>query len=213
VDQEGPEIGGEDQLLAIGPVIERLFTGAVAGQQQAPARLVPHRDGKHPVEVFDEVGAVLLVEVRDDLGVGFGAQLVALGDELFRQIRSVVDLAVADRPDAAVLVGKGRRLGLHVDDGEPPEAQGAVLTGDVALTVGASVGHGCGHHVDQLPTLFVGPFAAQNANQTTHDDLPPPNSLWTQDSIAALSPRSGSNRNRNRDRYRYRMNMSNLHDR
>ncbi|MCU0234040.1 MAG: hypothetical protein MUE90_08440, partial [Thermoanaerobaculales bacterium] len=80
VDQEGPQVGGEDQLLAVAPVEERLLAGAVAGQQQPSPRLVPDREGEHPVEAIDEVGAVLLVEVGDDLGVGLRAQPVALSD-------------------------------------------------------------------------------------------------------------------------------------
>ena len=169
VDQEGAQVGGEDQLLAVRPVEERLLAGAVAGQQQAAAWLVPDREGEHPVEVLHQVGAVLLVEVGDDLGVGLRLQPVALGGELLAELGRVVDLAVADRPDRTVLVGERRRRGGDVDDGQAAEAECAVGARLVALAVGAAVGHGPRHGVHQLPTLGVGSLTADDAHQSAHD--------------------------------------------
>ncbi len=111
---------------------------------------------------------MLLVEVGDDLGVGLRAQRVAPGQKLVGQIGCVVDLAVADRPDALVLVGEGGRLGGDVDDCEPTKTQSAVFACDVTLAVGTAVDHGRSHGVHQLPTLGVGLLTPDDAHQSTH---------------------------------------------
>jgi hypothetical protein len=171
VDEKGAQVGRENELLTVGPIEERFLTGAVAGQEQTLPRLVPHCKGEHSVEVFDEVGAVLLVEVGDGFGVGLGAKGVALRLEIGEEVGRVVDLAVADRPDRPVFVGKWWRFRGHVDDSQSSEAEGTIRSGLVALAVGAAMDHGLGHGVDQLPTLLVGPLAPQNADQTAHENL------------------------------------------
>ena len=46
---------------------------------------VPEREGEHPVEPRRDVDAVLLVEMRDHLDVGAGAQRVPARLELARR--------------------------------------------------------------------------------------------------------------------------------
>ena len=84
-------------------------------------------------------GAVLLVEVRQHLGVAAAAEDVAAPAQLLAQGVVVVDLAVLRRPDAAVLVGEGLVAALHVDDREAARAERAALTGHVAGVVRAAV--------------------------------------------------------------------------
>ena len=93
------------------------------------ALAVPDRDGEHAAQVLGQRGPVVLVEVRQDLGVAAAAQHVAARLELLAQRRVVVDLAVLRRPDAAALVGEGLVAALDVDDREPPGAERAAVAG------------------------------------------------------------------------------------
>ena len=46
-------------------------------------------------------------------------KMCPLGEELFPQFREVVDFAVVNDPDRAVLVRDGLLTGVEIDDGEP----------------------------------------------------------------------------------------------
>ena len=68
--------------------------------------------------------AALFVEVDDDFGVGVRAEDVAARDQVASQLAVVVDLAVEDELDRAVLVGHRLvRGGAEVDDAQPAEAE------------------------------------------------------------------------------------------
>ena len=79
-------------------VEERLDPQSVTSQYQSAPRLVPESDGKHAVEVADEVQAIFLVEVDDDLGVATGVKAVPTGLQVPAQLGEIVDLTVVDRP-------------------------------------------------------------------------------------------------------------------
>ena len=62
--------------------------------------------------------------MQEALGVGAAVELVALGLELGTEFLEVVDLAVEDNDDAAVLIGHGLSAGLgQVEDRQAAEAQ------------------------------------------------------------------------------------------
>ena len=67
-----------------------------------------------------EALAVLLVEVDEHLGVAARREAVPGALELVPQLAVVVDLAVLDDGDPAVLVGDRLVAGREVDDREPP---------------------------------------------------------------------------------------------
>ena len=101
----------DERAVALG-IVERLDADAIAREQQRAAAAVPERDAEHAAQVRERVLAPLLVGVDDGLGVGVGVERVAVGDELGAQLAVVVDLAVEDDPDRAVLVAEsagGRR--------------------------------------------------------------------------------------------------------
>src|SRR5207247_2599339 len=84
---------------------------------------VPDRNGEHAAEAGCEAAAVLLVEVYEHLGVAVRAKTVTGALELGAQLPVVVDLAVLDDVDAAVLVRDRLVARLEVDDREPPRRQ------------------------------------------------------------------------------------------
>ena len=106
---------------------------------------------------------MLLVEVDEHLGVAVGAEAVALRLELGAELAVVVELAVLDDDDAAVLVRDRLVAGLEVDDREPArgEPDGAV---DVdAARVGPAVDERRGHRLEP----------ARSAPRGRHDSADP----------------------------------------
>ena len=103
---------------------QRLDADGIAREHEAPAPLVPEREREHPVELAHEVRAVLLVEVDEHLGVGARDGTGGPAPRVrSRSARVVVDLAVEDDPDRAVLVGLRLGAGVEVDDAQPAEGQ------------------------------------------------------------------------------------------
>ena len=133
------QLGGELEPVAVGPVVERLDPVAVAREHEPPAGRVPERDREHPAQAPEEGRALLLVQVDEHLGVAVRAEGVAGALELAAQLWVVVELAVLDDVDGAVLVRYRLVAGLEVDDREPAggEADGPVDEDSVA--VGAAV--------------------------------------------------------------------------
>ena len=100
------DLGGEDEPSVMNAVVERLDADAVPDKPQLPRSSVPQRDGEHPAEPFEAVDSPLFEGVQDDLGVGV-VGLPAMSADRFKlraDLRMVVDLAVEDDPEGAVLV-------------------------------------------------------------------------------------------------------------
>ena len=93
-------------------------------------------------------GPVLLVEVDDDLGVGFRREDVPLLLERGAQLHVVEDLAVEDDPDAPVLVGDRLPAALEVDDAQPRVGEADVRIPVEAETVRAPVPEHGGHRLE-----------------------------------------------------------------
>ena len=114
-------------------VVQRLDAEAVARQEQRLLVAVPQREREHAAEALDAVLAPRLPGVHDDLGVAARAEDVAERLQLGDQLLVVVDLAVEDDDDAAVLVEQRLLAGREVDD-----RQAAVAEADARLDVKAA---------------------------------------------------------------------------
>ena len=77
--QQRAHLRREGQRSVVERVEQRLLADAVARQQQLLAAPVPEREREHAVQVLDAGGAVLLVEVRDHLGVALRREVVPAG--------------------------------------------------------------------------------------------------------------------------------------
>src|SRR5438093_13324594 len=102
--EERLDFGSENQTVPVAVIEERLLPRAVPREHETAGTLVPHRDGKHAVEILDERRPALFVEMDDDLGVGEGPESVAACEQTLAQLVEVVDLAVEDDPHGAVFV-------------------------------------------------------------------------------------------------------------
>ena len=77
-DQQALDLGGEGQAIPDLPIKERLDAQAVPGQKQLPLPPVPDGQGKHAVEMPDDLRTPGLVTVDDDLGVGGSSENMPL---------------------------------------------------------------------------------------------------------------------------------------
>ena len=152
VAQQDRQLRSEDQAVADVPVEERLDAQAVPGQETLSAPPVVEEEREHPVEPVHHLGAVLFPQVDQDLGVGAGAEPVALVDELPGQFAIVVDLSVEDHADGAVLVGLRLRSARDVDHGEPADPGGDTRLFQEALGVRTAMSHS-GQHGAQFRRL------------------------------------------------------------
>ena len=146
--QQTLDLGGEVERPGPLQVVERLLARVIAREQAAFARIVPDGDGEHAEEPRGELGAPVLVEVGDDLGVRSGTKAVPLGLERGTDLGEVVELAVLRRPHRPGLVGQRLPSALHVDDAEAPRAQGEARAGDEELVVRAAIRDAAEHHLD-----------------------------------------------------------------
>jgi hypothetical protein len=142
IRDERAELRREHEPVGSVAVEERLLAKAVTCEQQGLPSPVPHREREHPAQQLRDALAHLLVEVRDDLGVAAAAEAVPLGLQVLAQLRVVVDLAVDDDGDLAVLVRHrlAARLG-QIDDREPAVAERDGAVGVEAEAVGPAVHH------------------------------------------------------------------------
>ena len=101
--EQGLDLGSKGEATVLLPDVKRFYADVISAQQELAEIGVPKRDGKHPIEVDREIVTVLLVEMRDDLGVCVAAKTVSLGFELLSELAEVVDLAIEDRDDITVL--------------------------------------------------------------------------------------------------------------
>ncbi len=168
---------------------QRLLAGPIARDRQATVALVPDRQREHPVELVDGVGALLLVQVDDRFRVALRSEPVAARDETRAQILEVVDLAVEDEPDRAVLVGhRLARVRRQIDDAQPPEAEPGPAAGrDVhAVAVGAAMEHAIPHggHIRFARRPAVEPQFTADAAHISFQ----PSALGSQDSAFSEEP-------------------------
>jgi hypothetical protein len=101
-DDDGRAEAGGDDLVRLG--------GGENAEAKAPVRrLTARRTATSRDGLAGGFGVLLdlLDEVGDDLGVGFGDELVALGGEFALQVEIVFDDAVVDDDDAAGAVAMG----------------------------------------------------------------------------------------------------------
>jgi hypothetical protein len=162
------ELRREGEVAGRVAIVERLDAEAVAGEHEPAPRVVPQRDREHPAQALGEAHAVLLVQMHQHLCVGVrGAEGVAGRLELGAERGVVVDLAVLDHDDAAVLVGDRLVAALEVDDRQPPRGQPRAADEHLPRAVGAAVRERVAHR-PQHARIDGAPVAADDAADPAH---------------------------------------------
>ena len=131
-------------------VDQRLDPERVASEHEPPPARIPQREGEHPAQVLDERRPALLVEMHEHLDVGAGAEAVATALEPPPQRAVVVELAVGDHVDRAVLVRDRLPAADRVDEREPADREAGVRVEVVAGAVGPAVRERRAHHGEFL---------------------------------------------------------------
>ena len=101
--QQRLHFGGEEQHALVRGVEQRTDAHPVARQHHLLPLLVPDREGEIAIEPVDAIGPHLVIKLKNDFGVGAGAEAPALGHQLVAQFDIVEDLAVEADPHRAVL--------------------------------------------------------------------------------------------------------------
>jgi hypothetical protein len=149
VPEQRLDLRGEHQGPADFCIKERLLAEPVAGEHEPLPLRVPDREREHAIQRLGAPLPELLVKMDQDLGVAARLEAVPLRLERAAQLLVVVDLAVEDDLDRAVLVP--HRLGAQrrqVDDRQPTVAERALLVFVKTLSVRPAVGDRRGHRAD-----------------------------------------------------------------
>ena len=128
------------------------------------SRLVPDRQREHSTQQRKQaLRPLVLVEVDQYLGIARGPQGVPTRIQPMPEGLEVVDFAVEDDPDRAILVGKRLMASLDVDDGEPPKSERCMLVAVDPLIIGPAMNQSLDHLVERAvaePSAAVRPGRA-----------------------------------------------------
>src|SRR6185312_5053835 len=118
---ESRKLAGEGKQPALGGVIQRLLAKPVAGQKQATLPTIVNRESEHAVEPQRQFLAPFLPAMDEDLGIRMmrGKAMAAM-HQLLTQLPVIVEFAVEDDPDLAVLVPHRLVAAGEIDDRQPP---------------------------------------------------------------------------------------------
>ena len=134
--QQGLQLAGEQQPARLVTIDQRLFSQPIPGQQQLLPLGVPDGQGEHAVQMCQQLGPLVFVQVDEHFRVALGAELVAGLFEPAPQVAEIVDFAVEHDPHGAVFVRKRLFSAGQVDDGQAPMPKGhagwAFHTGNIA---------------------------------------------------------------------------------
>ena len=129
--------------------MQRADADAVAGEEDGALVEVDQRDGELAAQLLEDAFAVLLVEVDDDLGVGVGAEHVALGLQLRLALGIVEQLAVEDDGDALILVEDRLLAVAEADDGKAAVGEAEAGAQQESVVVRAAMPERLRHRVQR----------------------------------------------------------------
>ncbi len=139
-EKDRPDLGREVQAAVLLHIIERLHAHPVAGDEKRSVALVPDREREHAAQSLEQaLESPGLKTVRQHLGVRAAAKPVSRRLEFLPKFGMVIDLAVVDGPDRAVLARDGLVSAGDIHYGEPSDAERDILAEICSPLVGAAV--------------------------------------------------------------------------
>src|ERR1035437_8668220 len=99
---------------------------------------VPYREGEHPVQIFRQPLADLLVEMHQHLRVALRGKVVP-PLQVLPQLQIVVDLPVEYYLNAAILVSHGLGATGYVDDAQPAVSKRNLIVQEFTVAIGPAV--------------------------------------------------------------------------
>jgi hypothetical protein len=104
------------------------------------------------IQVLDAVFPFFLVEMKDNLGVGLGGELVSLSEEIFSQFEVVKDLAIEGDPERGILVAHRLVAASEINNTEPGVRQTNAVLQMESYIVRAAVRKHPHHPVEGFPS-------------------------------------------------------------
>ena len=168
---ESGELAGEGEESPLGGgIIERLLAEPVTRQKQTGAAPVIDREREHAIEAQRQILAPLLPAMDEDLGIGvMRGKAVAAAYQPLTQLGMIVELAVEDDADLAVLVPHRLVAGGEIDDRQPAmtEEDMPQLVDIKAVAVRAAMRQSSGHPIQIDPAA-----PARESGQPAHPIRP-----------------------------------------
>ena len=103
-NRKGSYVGREKKSLSVTFHVQRLYPESVPTEKEPAAAGIPNRKRESAVQVFGGRFSLLLVKVKNDLGVRSGSKPVTAAFKVPSQFGKVVDLSVVDDDHVAGLV-------------------------------------------------------------------------------------------------------------
>jgi len=131
----------------------------------------------------------LLVKVNDGFGVAAGTVLVAFRFQVFSQLGVVVDLAVENDPDIAILVGNRLMAALDVDDAQAAHGKADVFFDEEALIVGAAMRDAAVHTCEDVARNAPVAISKKDSADSAHIEIVSSGRLyWHRESVDQRLP-------------------------
>jgi hypothetical protein len=152
-------------------VVERLDAQPVAGRKQASLPAIPDGECEHAAQVQDTLSPMLLVEMKDSLGVALRAVRMTLRFQPAPKLAVVINFSVEDDPDIARCVRKRLLSGMQVNHTQPPHPQSDIFVQEHTVVVGAAMRHAAIHGLKRLALDLLPFFDNEDSAYSAHNDL------------------------------------------
>jgi hypothetical protein len=129
-------------------VIEWLDAYTISRKKQSLPGSIPDRKGEHSTQIVDAFLGTFLIQVDNDLRVSGGLELVTARKQSLTQLRIIVDFAIKDDPNRAVLVGERLGACAQVDDRKPKMAETNRTAKIYAPSIRATMTHDIEHSLN-----------------------------------------------------------------
>ena len=148
--------------------MQRLFTQAIAGQQQLAFLLVVERKTEHPPQLLKAIGTHLFVQVDNDLGVGVGVKAMTAAFEFGPKLGKVIDFTVKHHPDRPVFIEDGLMAAGNVNNAEAAHTQSGTVLNEDSLIVRTTMNNGLTHPVDGFRLNPISGLGADDSRDSAH---------------------------------------------
>jgi hypothetical protein len=156
--------------------VERADADAIACQDHHPLGEIEQREGKLALQMREQILAVLLIEMHDQLAIAAGAELMTPRLKLGLALRIVEQLAVARHGERAVLVDDRLLAVAQAYDAEPlrggADPWGEQGAGFVGAAMGERRAHARNLRPIRLPSTFKVDYTCQAAHFTSLKMIP-----------------------------------------
>ena len=156
VGEKALDLAAEQELAVFPIIVERLDAEDIARAEKLLCLLIPDDEREHAAQAVENLFAVFLVAVEDDLAVRLCRKDVAGFQKLLADRLVVIDLAVKEQDEAAVLIENRLAAALKVNDRKAAEAKGDAVVHVVVGVVGAAVNDPVRHGLDDLHFIECG---------------------------------------------------------